>query len=513
MAHLISSALTWARGRSGPSVARFEPRFQPPTAPSSTDRLAATALLRSLPFQCGVAGVGHAGLLAALGCNALRTWGADQLSEALLDECARCGVRVWAGLWIQSAPPAGRAHDAERAAIVARVVADVGRWRHHAAIVGWVVGNEVELRSGCLADALALTRAAATAVAAADPGRVIATALADGGADKWRAVAGAPCPGTSSAAPAAIDVLLVNAYGGLSGLRDRLAAGGYRGAYAVGEGLAGGHWEAPTAPWGAPLEPPSVAKAAHALEAAAAHVLPAAAALGAQRTGAGCSGTDGPTCIGVFAFFGGHKVEATPTWYSLFTADGAPDGPRLAALARVWRAAKAVEAGASPLAQAHASLLQPQQPDALVAAAAGALDVPAAAPSGIAVNGAVVPYAQARCGDVVTVQAQLLPSGPLLGGAAAASVEAAWEVWTDGATDGGSSGAAAAQLPPHCVLQTGTVDAVAPAGLRLALPPGRYRVAVTVRSLADCGCRAGPGPLAALTAAVATANVPLLLTA
>jgi hypothetical protein len=523
MDHVLTSALNWARGRpANASRAAADARTTAPRIDGPT--VARDLLLRSLPFQRGVAGVGHVSVLAALGCNALRTWGADQLSPALLDECSRCGVRVWAGLWIQSAPPAGSAHDAARAAVVARAVGDVHRWRHHAAIVAWVVGNEVELRSGSLADALATIRAAAAGVAAADPGRLVATAVADGGVDKWRTVTAALTGDNLHGygpATGVVDVLLVNAYGGLPGLHAGLTAGGYRGAYAAGEGLTLGHWEAPVAPWGAPLEPPSGGKARLALVAGAEHVLPAAAALAARRRGSGggasSSGSGGgaPVCVGSFAFFGGHKVEVTPSWYSLFTADGAPDGPRLAALGRLWRAAEAVEAGALPLARAQAELLQqPRASDAAVAC-----NVPA--PSGVAVNGAVAPNAHARCGDVVTVQVQLAEPLPLTAAASAggAAVVASWEVWTDGSADGGGSGGCSATTLPRCVLHTGALDAAAPVGLRMALPPGRYRVVVTVRrASAVAAAAAGAasqarGPLAPMAAAVATANVPLLLSA
>lgn len=155
----------------------------------------------------GVAGTHAVSLFASLGADALRTWGADQLSRALLDEAAAAGVAVWAGLWVERHPATPR----EAAATRAAVLRGVAEWVHHPAIAAWVVGNEVELRSPPgvpPASVFAALAALARDVRAADLTRRTAVAVADGDAAKWRAWAGA-----TAAAPNDV-VLLVNAYGG-----------------------------------------------------------------------------------------------------------------------------------------------------------------------------------------------------------------------------------------------------------------------------------------------------------
>jgi hypothetical protein len=203
-------------------------------------------------FECGgsfMRGIGGTEGLAdhaAQGCNAVRTWGVDQLSQGLLRECAAKGVQVVAGLWIESAPPP---HEWQPA--IARLVADVNAWKQHKCIAMWLVGNEVENRSP-LEAALQYIQAAAEAVKKADPGRLCATAVAEIGGGKAAAVKRL-CP--------AIDVVAVNSYAAAPTLLQRLRAQGYTGAWMLGECGLRGHWESPCAPWGAPLEQPSTDKA------------------------------------------------------------------------------------------------------------------------------------------------------------------------------------------------------------------------------------------------------------
>lgn len=493
----------------------------------------------------GVAGTHAVSLFASLGANALRTWGADQLSRALLDEAAAAGVAVWAGLWVERHPATPR----EAAATRAAVLRGVAEWAHHPAIAAWVVGNEVELRSPPgvpPASVFAALVALARDVRAADPTRRTAVAVADGDAAKWRAWAGA-----TAAAPNDV-VLLVNAYGGAPTLHRRLEAAGCVGAYALGEGLTPGHWEAGSTPWGARVEPPSGAKAAFAAHAAATSLLPHAAPPPSHTPpGGGGGGGAGRllACAGAFAFFGGYKVEVTPTWYSLLlplrplplgagaasappapppppflppppprsrsralvaalTAKllaplqrGAPVAPpavrpalaeltpvadRVAALAAVWRATQRVSAsaGRADAADVLADAAASLQPAALAQSIA-ALGVPSC--HGIAVGAGGAGSRTVVDAGHVTVRPAARWWVHAVGGAIGASgsgrpaVVAEWALAREAADAPGSSGGGGGGAWPPPLWSTGPVDASAAVEVHAPATPGVYRLYVTLR--------------------------------
>jgi hypothetical protein len=66
-----------------------------------------------------------------------------------------------------------------------------------------------------------------------------------------------------------------------------------------------GYWETPQTAWKAPIEPTSSEKAAQF-----------------ERAYAGGILGDARRCLGSYAFFWGHKQEATATWFGLFLKTG-----------------------------------------------------------------------------------------------------------------------------------------------------------------------------------------------
>jgi hypothetical protein len=82
-------------------------------------------------------------VLTAFSGNAIRTYGSDMLSGPFLDRCAALNVRVIAGLWIDRA--ALQSGEEER--LTQQLIQDVRKWRGYRAIVGWSIGNEIELRT------------------------------------------------------------------------------------------------------------------------------------------------------------------------------------------------------------------------------------------------------------------------------------------------------------------------------------------------------------------------------
>lgn len=400
--------------------------------------------MKVLPIQ-GL-GVGHAPRLplqqlAAMGCNAIRCWGTDQLDVPLLEECERLGIAVFAGLWLDSADAPSMA------AALGALQQQVRAWQRFACIACWIVGNEVELRSRSEADAWEFIRRAALAVREADPAqRPVATAIADVGVSKARDLQRVMGMGQPGRRPT-LDLLLINSYGAAGTLPERLAAQGYFGAYAVGEFAGVGHWEAPAQPVplqgsGAagvnvtvqcPVEPSSAEKAATAVLSVSGNLgaaAPAACymaqfagapspvaagrtapspALAAATAAAASAGVElqrvlegahslgrgynaRAVCVGSFAFYGGCKREVSSTWYSLLlTPELAlcahwrgprPVTDRLLAQWLLWHAADrgngASAAAATPAGSSAAASGPGTQPPALPASELAALE-PAAA--------------------------------------------------------------------------------------------------------------------------------------
>jgi hypothetical protein len=358
----------------GPSTRAAVLAPSPPSPPSPSLPAPSTIRLR-VPngFMNGVAGCeggpDAVAFWAALGANAVRTWGVGDLLLSLpsslpptspfLDACAQHGVAVAAGLWLDASSALADPHEADRQ--VQCAAREAALLAPFPAVRLFVVGNECEA-SPCrckeagmpshdhVASALSFVERVAAAVAAADDDashgrrpRPIATVLADIGTDKAQTF--------MRVCRRNVGVLGVNTYGGAGDLAARLERQGYTGPYFLAEYGAGrGQWEVERAPWGAPLEEPSTRKAVTSAEAflgavrpclpppaAAANPLPplalsslsssSEAVLPTHRSAAlatllpGTAATTSrsrPTCVGAFAFFGGCKTEVTPTWYSLF---------------------------------------------------------------------------------------------------------------------------------------------------------------------------------------------------
>ena len=262
-----------------------------------------------VPVLHGIAGdpnVDLLGVAASLGATVVRTWGLDQLSIGFLQSAATAGVSVYAGVWIT---PYTTSEE---------VSAQVSAWAGHSAIVAWILGNELETRFpgdevAATTSALQLVNALAPTVKTADPlRRKVFTALAEIGTAKAALVERF---GTE------LDGLVINAFESASSLPTRLAAQGSTKPYLVGEWSVPGWWSARKTQWGAPYEASSTSTA-----------VTSAATWASLVQGA----PGAPPLLGTTAFFAGHKVEGTPTWFSLFSSTGEPAADRLYVLSRLW---------------------------------------------------------------------------------------------------------------------------------------------------------------------------------
>jgi len=242
---------------------------------------------------------GNIEALAECGANSFRTWRTDngrQSGKEVLDKALDNGLMVLMGIEV------GRERhgfDYNDTAWVAEQKADIQRQvmelKDHPALLGWGIGNELNLRytNKKVWDAV---NDIAKMIHEIDGNHPATTMLSGIGKDEVDYIR-ENCPD--------IDFLSVQFYGDIENLATRIKEAGYDGPYIVTEWGATGHWEVATTPWGAPIEQTSTEKAA-AVKYRYEHSILA----------------DSNNCMGSFVFLWGQKQERTPTWYGLFTEKG-----------------------------------------------------------------------------------------------------------------------------------------------------------------------------------------------
>jgi hypothetical protein len=237
--------------------------------------------------------------LAKHGANSFRTWRTEngqQSGQQVLDRAGRSGLKVLMGLELI---PERRGFDYNHTAAVERqftsIKEQVMKYKDHPALLGWLIGNELNLlhKNPKVWDAV---NAVAQFIHRVDPNHPAATALA--GIDK-EVVAEIKQRAT------ALDFITVQFYGDIVNLQKRLQEAQYDGPYLVTEWGATGHWEVQTTQWKAPIEETSSQKALKF----------------AERYDKAIA-ADPVRCLGSYVFLWGQKQERTPTWYGMFTEAG-----------------------------------------------------------------------------------------------------------------------------------------------------------------------------------------------
>lgn len=242
----------------------------------------------------GASGETRLAELKATGANVLRTYG--QEPGEILDAAQRAGLKVIVGFWMGH-PRLGFDYT-DRTAVAAQLEAlrhMVERYRTHPALLMWGIGNEVEneLSPEEAATIWPAIEEAAKLAKTLDGQHPTMAVVAEIGGDKATAL--------RRLAPS-IDVLGINGYGdGLLTAVARARAQGWTGPVLLTEMGPLGHWDAPRAPWRAPLELTSSEKATR---------------MQRYLTAARQAG------VGTLPFLWGQKQEVTPTWYSLFLPTG-----------------------------------------------------------------------------------------------------------------------------------------------------------------------------------------------
>jgi hypothetical protein len=236
--------------------------------------------------------------LGKSGANCLRTWRTNngkQTGQEVLDRAQKSGLMVLMGVWMI---PGRSGFNYKDSASVAKQLADlisqVNQYKNHPALLGWVIGNELNLRTTDSAVYLAINNVA-KAIHKTDPNHPVTTPLA-GCNKKDVEYIKQYCPD--------LDFLSFQVYGGILELQQDIKENGWTGPYMVTEWGATGHWEVPRTEWKVPIEQTSTEKAI-------AYV---------HRFEVGIK-ADTLKCLGSFVFLWGQKQERTPTWYGMFTAD------------------------------------------------------------------------------------------------------------------------------------------------------------------------------------------------
>ncbi|GAB3228846.1 discoidin domain-containing protein [Glycomyces halotolerans] len=211
--------------------------------------------------------------LVDMGVNTLRTWGTDASTEPLLDSAAAHGVKVMLGFWLLpgGGPGSGGCIDyttdqSYKDDTLADIVGWVETYRDHPGVLMWNVGNESVLGLGNCYDGAELEaqRGAYTAF-------VNDVAVAIHGVDDQHPVTSTDAwtgawPYYEANAPD-LDLLSVNAYGDVCGVRQDWIDGGYDRPYIITETGPIGEWEVPDDANGVPDEPGDVEKARAYLDA------------------------------------------------------------------------------------------------------------------------------------------------------------------------------------------------------------------------------------------------------
>ncbi len=284
---LLAASTALASGPIPVSIERTEQGFQ---------------LLRGgEPYAVHGAGAAFEGfeLLAQHGGNSVRTWHVEEdvaTGIAVLDKAHELGLTVSLCLNIARErqgfdydDPIAVAAQLERAreAILA--------YRHHPALLTWIIGNELnyDYQNPAVFDAV---DDIAKMIHELDPHHPATTAIAGFSKDMVRVI--------NERAPN-LDLISFQMYADLINLPRYLQEIGFNAPYFVTEWGAIGHWEVGKTEWGAPIEQNSTQKAANY-----------------QKSYDQVIAADAHRALGNFVFFWGQKQERTPTWYGLFTETG-----------------------------------------------------------------------------------------------------------------------------------------------------------------------------------------------
>jgi hypothetical protein len=237
--------------------------------------------------------------LAKNGANAFRTWmdsPAQRDGLELLDEAQSYGLKVLMGINMGRERHGFNYDDQQAVEEQKRKIRNIVlRYKDHPALLGWGIGNELNLH--------------ATNMKVWDAVNDISKMIheIDGNHPTTTMLAGISKRDVTylEQINSDLDFLSVQMYADIVNLDKRLEESGYDGPYLITEWGATGHWEVALTDWNVAIEPTSSEKA-DAIKHRYENVIL----------------KDRKNCMGSFVFLWGQKQERTPTWYGLFTENG-----------------------------------------------------------------------------------------------------------------------------------------------------------------------------------------------
>ena len=271
----------------------------------------ATLLVNDAPFFANGAGMGYtdeAGIrkLASAGGNAFRTWDTAAL-DSQLAAAEKHGLMVLVGLDVGKQLQGFDYRDVTAVnEQQERLLSIVEKYKSHPNVLGWILGNELNLMvdeqgQAVPADPLVYTAVGELAekIRQMDPDHPMTIAFAFTATLKQDI-------GFALEAIPELDFISLQAYGALPVIPQTVSELNLEKPFMITEYGPLGHWEMPATSWGREIEEPSGHKAK---------------GMRARMDGSVINDPSGKL-LGSFAFLWGQKQERTPTWYGLFLASG-----------------------------------------------------------------------------------------------------------------------------------------------------------------------------------------------
>jgi len=240
--------------------------------------------------------------LQQAGANSIRTWDAAYI-KPLLDKAHKLNLTVSIGLWMEHER---NGFDYSNQEAVERQFKKLKRqvttFKDHPALLMWGIGNETEWISGTNILVYKAINDIAKMIKQVDHKHPSMSVLAE--LDPY----GVKIQNFKKYCQD-VDILGINSFGGLQSLPERLKNAGWNGPYIITEFGPVGPWEVKKTNWGAELEQTSTDKGKFFFTSYMKGIY------------------NRPDCLGSYVFFWGHKMETTPTWFSMILRGGEKTSP------------------------------------------------------------------------------------------------------------------------------------------------------------------------------------------
>jgi beta-galactosidase/beta-glucuronidase len=210
-------------------------------------------LVAGKPFIVkGAGGDASKAMLAEMGGNSFRTWGADNLDKQL-SEAQGKGLRVTVGIWLGHKEHGFRYDDPNQ---VTKQFNDakavIQKYKDNPAVLMWALGNEMEgYDKGDDPNVWMAIEDLAHMAHQVDPNHPTMSVIAEIGGNRVAAI-NKMCP--------SLDIVGINSYAGAPSLYSRYLKQGGTKPYILTEFGPPGAWECASTPWQRPIEPSSTAK-------------------------------------------------------------------------------------------------------------------------------------------------------------------------------------------------------------------------------------------------------------